>query len=155
MAAEPRIELRHVTPANVDVFFEHQRDELAWRMAGVKPRSREAYRAHWLKILADPEIVTRAVFRDDVLVGQALSFPQPDGRHVGYWFGREHWGQGIAKHALGLLLSLLTERPLLAVVTVHNLASQRVLESWGFARDHERPPASAEDSATYLYRLDG
>ena len=55
-----------------------------------------------------------------------------DGKHlVGYWLGREFWGQGLATRALRELVDEL-ERPLYAEVATTNIGSIRVLEKCGF-----------------------
>jgi RimJ/RimL family protein N-acetyltransferase len=51
---------------------------------------------------------------------------------VGYWLGREFWGQGIATQALALFLKEERTRPLVAHVAQHNIGSRRVLEKCGF-----------------------
>ena len=55
-----------------------------------------------------------------------------DRRLIGYWVGREHWGRGIATAALDAFLGLIDDRPLYAIVAVHNKGSIRVLEKCGF-----------------------
>ncbi len=47
------VQLRDVAEGDLPVFFEHQRDPVANRMAGFPPRDRDAFVAHWAKILAD------------------------------------------------------------------------------------------------------
>ena len=71
---------------------------------------------------------------------------------VGYWIGKEHWGQGIASAALRLYLDDVAQhRPLLASVVEHNAGSRRVLEKAGFqfvgrelAEDGPEPGTFAE-----------
>ena len=53
-------------------------------------------------------------------------------REVGYWFGWEFWGKGIATQVLSAFLAQVTIRPLYAHVAKHTIASQRVLEKCGF-----------------------
>src|SRR5215210_2898613 len=92
----PQVLLREVRAEDLPVFYEHQRDPESVRLAGLPARARDAFGAHWERILADPRITVRAIVADGVLAGQALRFEQ-GGRHVvGYWLGREHWGRGIA-----------------------------------------------------------
>jgi hypothetical protein len=61
-----------------------------------------------------------------------VSWNNTDGREVGYWLGREFWGQGIATQALALFLEEEPTRPLVAHVAKHNIGSRRVLEKCGF-----------------------
>ena len=127
------ITLRDVTPADLPVFFDHQADPVACRMAGFPSRDWEAFMAHWAKILADDNNITRTILMDGQVVGNIASFIQEGQREVGYWIGRDFWGQGVASRALSALLILVRDRPLYGYVVRHNLASLRVLQKNGFA----------------------
>ena len=61
-----------------------------------------------------------------------MSFVYFGQREVGYWIGKEYWGQGIATRALSEFLEQVPLRPLRAVVAKHNRGSLRVLEKCGF-----------------------
>ena len=61
---------------------------------------------------------------------------------VGYWIGKEHWGQGVATRALAAFLQFVTERPLRAHVAAHNVGSIRVLEKCGFSVEQKVEVAS-------------
>ena len=125
--------LREVEPADVAVFYEHQADPGASALAHVASRDREAHAAHWQKILADPDVLVRAVVTTDgAVAGQVLSFPRSGVRELGYWLGRDYWGQGLASAAVAEFLRIEPVRPLHAVVAEHNPASRRVLERNGF-----------------------
>ena len=77
------------------------------------------------------------------VAGNVVSFTLGGERLVGYWLGREFWGQGIATRALAAYLALETARPLHARVAKANVASRRVLEKCGFRVAGEgRAPAS-------------
>lgn len=60
----------------------------------------------------------------------------PSGAEVGYWLGREFWGQGLATEALRTLLAHAVDdlgfTRFTAGVAVDNPASRRVLEKVGF-----------------------
>ena len=124
--------LREVTEADLPIFFEHQRQPEAVRMAAFPAREQEAFMAHWAKILADETIIKQTISFRGQVAGNVVSFVQSGEREVGYWIGQEFWGQGIASRALGLFLEQETRRPLYAHVAKHNLASRRVLEKCGF-----------------------
>ncbi|HZW05204.1 MAG TPA: GNAT family N-acetyltransferase [Anaerolineaceae bacterium] len=126
------ITLRNVIPADLPVFFEHQRDPVAYRMAAYPSKEREAFMAHWTKILAGEANVIRTILVDGQVAGNMLSFLMEGKREVGYWIGREYWGKGVATAALRQFLDVVTERPLYAYVVQHNAGSRRVLEKCGF-----------------------
>lgn len=127
------VALREVVDADLEVFYEHQRDADAARIAAVPSRERDAFLEHWRRIRADETVVIRTVVAGGQVVGNVLTFAKDGRREVGYWLGRSHWGRGIASRALALFLEGLDERPLYAYVARGNSASIRVLEKCGFA----------------------
>jgi RimJ/RimL family protein N-acetyltransferase len=138
MADEPppaagEVRLRAVAESDLPVLFEHQRDPDAVRMAAFPSRDREAFFAHWAKVLADPAAVVRTVLVGGRVAGSVMSWERDGGRLVGYWVGKEFWGRGVATAALGQFLDVVRERPLTAWVARHNVGSVRVLEKCGFA----------------------
>jgi RimJ/RimL family protein N-acetyltransferase len=124
--------LRDVVDADLPVFFEHQRDPEANRMAAFPARNEEAFTAHWRKILADEKVTTKTIVFEGEIAGNILAFERDGKREVGYWIGRDFWGKGLATKALAELLELEAERPLYARVATANPASVRVLEKCGF-----------------------
>ena len=128
------VHLRDVTEADLPIFFEHQRDPEAVRMVAFNSRDRDAFMAHWARIMADESGVLRTVVVDGRVAGNVMSFVHDGRREIGYWIGREFWGRGIATAALSEFLVLEKRRPLYAGVASHNVASIRVLEKCGFVR---------------------
>ncbi|HEX7070684.1 MAG TPA: GNAT family N-acetyltransferase [Rhodothermales bacterium] len=127
------VRLRDVEPADLPVFFQHQRDPEGARMAAFTPRDRAAFDEHWRKnILGNPSSIVRTILFNDDVVGNVGSWLQDGDRLVGYWIGREHWGRGIATAALAAFLQVVTDRPLRAHAASRNTASIRVLEKCGF-----------------------
>lgn len=126
------VSLRPVLPGDLPTLYAIQADLEGAAMAGVIPRSPEAFQAVWDRSLADPATVARAIIADGVLAGSINRFRAEGADHVGYAIAREHWGRGIATRALGLLLAELPGRPLLARIVSTNAASLRVLERHGF-----------------------
>lgn len=127
------VRLRAVEDGDLPVFFLHQRDPEATRLAAFPSRDRDAFLAHWAKIRATPEeTITRTILCDGHVAGHLGSWVQAGQREVGYWLGREFWGRGIASAALRLLLAEVPVRPLHAHVAQHNAASIRVLQKCGF-----------------------
>jgi RimJ/RimL family protein N-acetyltransferase len=127
------IRLRDVEPDDLPIFFVQQLDADATRMADFPSRDRATFDAHWASnILGNPTAVTRTVLFDGKVAGYIGSWQQDGARLVGYWVGKEYWGNGVATEALARFLSIVTTRPLHAHVARHNLASIRVLEKCGF-----------------------
>jgi RimJ/RimL family protein N-acetyltransferase len=127
------VRLRAVEDADLPVFFAHQLDPEAVRMAAFPSRDRDAFMAHWAKIRSTPlETITRTILFQGRVAGHLGSWVQAGQREVAYWLGREFWGRGIATAALGLFLAELKTRPLHAHVIKHNVGSIRVLQKCGF-----------------------
>lgn len=153
-----KVDLRDVTEDDLPIFYEHQLDPEATRMAAFPARDREAHLAHWAKILADETLGKQTVLFDGQVVGNIGSFEQEGERDVGYWIGRAYWGKGIATRALAAYLELEKVRPLYARVAKHNVASIRVLEKCGFVVCGEEqgfPGPNGEDVIEVIVRLDG
>jgi RimJ/RimL family protein N-acetyltransferase len=101
-------------------------------MAAFPAREREAFMAHWTKILADHSNTIQTILLDGAVVGNIVSWEQSGRTLVGYWVGKEYWGKGVATVALSQFLVLVKARPLHAYVAKHNMASIRVLQKCGF-----------------------
>jgi RimJ/RimL family protein N-acetyltransferase len=127
------VRLRDVIEADLPIFFEHQLDPEATRMAAFPSRDKDAFMAHWAKILADETGGKQTILVDGQVAGNVVSWGALGERDVGYWIGRQYWGQGVATKALAAFLSYETIRPLYAHVAKHNIGSQRVLEKCGFS----------------------
>ena len=126
--------LREVVEGDLDAFFEHQREPEANRMAAFPARDREAFDAHWRRLLADDSLTKKTIVYEGEVAGNIGCWEQEGRRLVGYWIGREFWGKGLATRALQELTGEVTQRPLHAWVATSNLASIRVLEKCGFVR---------------------
>ena len=129
------VQLREVIESDLPIFFEQQLDSTANYMAAftrVDPTDREAFDAHWTKILAVETMPIKTILFEGQVAGSVLSYVQFGEREVSYWLGKDFWGKGIATRALSEFLSELEERPLHARVAKDNIASIRVLEKCSF-----------------------
>src|SRR5947209_2702957 len=126
------VRLRDVTEADLPILFAHQQDPEATRMAAFPARDRPAFMAHWATIMGEPTNITQTILVAEQVAGYLGSWDQAGERMVGYWLGRQFWGQGVATRALAQFLDCVTERPLYAHVVKHNTGSIRVLEKCGF-----------------------
>ena len=144
------VRLRGVTEDDLPVFFEHQRDPEANRMAAFPPRDRDAFMAHWTTILREASVVLRTVLLDGEVAGNVVVFDYEGRREVGYWIGRAFWGKGVATSALRAFLAEVTERPIYAGVAEANVASIRVLEKCGFTTSEAQ---AGDEDGHVLMRL--
>ena len=145
------IQLRDIEPTDLPIFYEHQLDADATRMAAFPSRDRAAFDAHWANnVLGNPAAVNQTILVNGQVAGNIGSWPQDGVRLVGYWLGKEHWGKGVATRALAAFLHLVTERPLYAHVAKHNAGSIRVLEKCGFCVEREE---SVEDTGNDVAEL--
>jgi RimJ/RimL family protein N-acetyltransferase len=149
------VSLRPIQASDLPIFFEQQLDPEATRMAAFPARARDAFNAHWAKIMAEENIIVRTIsFRGDV-AGNIVCWEQSGECKVGYWLGRKYWGKGIASAALAQFLGLVRMRPLYARVAKHNAASIRVLQKCGFTICGEDtfPWADGEESDEFILIL--
>jgi RimJ/RimL family protein N-acetyltransferase len=129
------IRLRNVEADDLPIFFEHQQDPEALHMAAFTagdPADRDAFTAHWNRILADDTVIARTIVIGDRVVGHVARFERDGEPEVTYWIGRSDWGRGVATGALAEFLRRFPARPLHARVVKDNVASVRVLEKCGF-----------------------
>ncbi len=139
--------LRDVIDSDLPVFFEQQTDPEATRLANFPARDEAAFMAHWAKVRRDQSNYVRTIVVDDHVVGNIVSFMLNGQREVGYWLGREYWGQGFATQALAAFLPLIPQRPLFAYVFKHNHGSRRVLEKCGFV-------ICGEEAHDFIFKLE-
>jgi len=128
--------LRDVVENDLPLFFAFQLDPDANSMAAFTardPTDREAFVAHWHKILVEPTCIIRTIVWDGHVVGSVSSYEESGKPEVTYWIGRAYWGKGIATRALIAFLAQVNPvRPIYARVAKDNLGSRRVLEKCGF-----------------------
>ena len=130
--------LRDVREADLAVLFEHQREPEATEMALFPARDRDAFDAHWRRVLADDAVTKKTIVHEGRVAGNVLSWEQDGRRLIGYWVGKEFWGKGLATQALTEFVDELETRPLHAWVATTNVGSVRVLEKCGFVRTGSR-----------------
>src|SRR5581483_106833 len=129
------VTLREVTREDLPIFFEHQLDAEAARMAAFPSRDRDAFMAHWAKIMSRESNATgilNTILADGAVAGNIVYWEAAGEPNIGYWLGKTHWGKGIASVALAQFLTKIEARPVYAHVAKHNLGSIRVLEKCGF-----------------------
>ena len=154
------IALRDVREADLDASFVHLQDDGAVWMAAFTPpdpSDREAFDAHWRRLLADDTVLARTIEVDGAVAGHIASFDMLGDRELTYWLDRAVWGRGVGTGALKAFLELERTRPLHARAASDNAGSIRLLEKCGFVRvDTERGFATArnEEIDEVVLRLD-
>ena len=86
--------LRDVAKADLDVFYEQQLDPEATAMAVFPARDREAFDAHWRRLLTDDSLVKRTIVDAGAVVGNIGCWEQDGRLLVGYWVGRSSGAAG-------------------------------------------------------------
>ena len=124
--------LRPVLESDLPILYEQQLDPEGTAMAAFPSRDKDAFMAHWAKIMANDSNILKTIVCDSHVAGHIGSWEMDGHREVGYWIGKEFWGKGIATQALTEFLEIVKTRPLFAHVAKHNVASKRVLEKNGF-----------------------
>ena len=151
--------LRKTEPSDLGIFYEHQLDPEAIRMAAfvhADPTDKVAFAAHWDKILRSAQITQRTIVADGQIAGYIACYPSGEHLEVTYWLGREFWGRGWATRALTELLPLIG-RPIIARAATDNVGSIRVLQKCGFnliGTDSGFAHGRGEDTAESILRLD-
>src|SRR5436189_5606513 len=63
------VTLREVTQEDLPIFFEHQLDAEATRMAAFPSRDRDAFMAHWARIMSNENGILKTILADDTVAG--------------------------------------------------------------------------------------
>ena len=86
------LQLREVRKSDLPIFFEQQQDPSAVYMAAFTakdPADRQAFEAHWDKIMSDEGITIRTILFEGQEAGHILSHAGFGELEVRYWLGKE------------------------------------------------------------------
>lgn len=150
------VTLREARQDDLPIFFEHQQDPEAAKMAAFPSRDKGSFIAHWAKIMMDDKVIRKTILFDGQVAGNIVSYEMFGKWEVGYWIGQEFWGRGIASEALKQLLGQIKTRPLYAHVAKQNVASQRVLQKCRFeiiGEDKWKPNPNGEEVEELILEL--
>ena len=92
-------------------------------MAVFTPRDREAFDAHWRRILDGETLIARTIVDEGRVAGNIGCWEQDGRLLLGYWIGNEFWGRGPATRALAAFVAEVSSRPIHAWVATTNLGS--------------------------------
>jgi RimJ/RimL family protein N-acetyltransferase len=131
------VQLRDMIESDLSIFFEQQLDPDANYMAAFTardPTDRNAFMAHWARILGDETKTKRTILFNGQVAGSVSSYQDEEfGKpEVTYWIGKQYWGKGVATRALAEFLGQVQVRPMYARVVKDNIGSLRVLQKCGF-----------------------
>src|SRR5256885_17066991 len=115
--------LRDVIDADLAIFFEHQCDPEAVRMAAFHSRDHDPFMVHWAKLRGDHSNIIRTIVYDGQVAGNIGSWVADGRRLVSYWLGGGIWGRGVATAALAALVAAGKERRLHDLVAEHDVRS--------------------------------
>ncbi|MDO8753419.1 MAG: hypothetical protein Q7J80_05955, partial [Anaerolineales bacterium] len=68
--------LRDVTEADLPIFFDQQLDPEATQMAAFPSRDRDAFMAHWKKIMSTENVTLKTILFDGHVAGNIVSWEQ-------------------------------------------------------------------------------
>src|SRR5258707_11333519 len=88
------VTLREVTQEDLPIFFEHQLNAEATRMAAFPSRDRDAFMAHWARIMSNEIGILNTILADDTVAGNVVYWEAAGEPNIGYWLGKTHWGKG-------------------------------------------------------------
>ncbi|MFL6514069.1 MAG: GNAT family N-acetyltransferase [Chthoniobacterales bacterium] len=154
------IKIREVESSDLDIFYEHQLDPEAIRMAAFVGKDRKdkvVFDTHWNKILSSSQNTNRTIVADGQVAGYIACFPDGENMEVTYWLGRDFWGKGLATEALKRMLHLVADRPIFGRAASDNIGSIRVLQKCGFkiiGNDKGFANGRGEETEEYILRLD-
>ncbi|WP_137789250.1 GNAT family N-acetyltransferase [Bacillus sp. E(2018)] len=154
------VKLRDIKEDDLPIFFEQQLDFMANYMAAFTPKDpndKDAFLAHWTKIITDETITVKTILWNDNVTGHISNFEQFGEPEVSYWIGRKYWGQGFATKALSQFLAVIKVRPLFARAAKDNIASIHVLGKCGFritSEDKGFSHARGTEVEEFILKLD-
>src|SRR3989440_2305702 len=93
------VTLREVTQEDLPIFFEHQLDAEATRMAAFPSRDRDAFMAHWARIMSNETNETgilNTILADGTVAGNVVYWEAAGEPNIAYWLRKTHLGEGDA-----------------------------------------------------------
>src|SRR3954464_4640581 len=85
------VQLRDIREADLPIFFEHQLDPEATRMAAFPSRDRDAFMAHWARIMShetNPTGILNTILADDTVAGNVVYWEAAGEPNIAYWLGK-------------------------------------------------------------------
>src|SRR2546426_8151168 len=93
------VTLREVTQEDLPMFFEHQLDAEATRMAAFPSRDRDAFMAHWARIMSketnETGILNTILLADGTVAGNVVYWEAAGGPNIAHWLRDAQLGKGV------------------------------------------------------------
>src|SRR5260221_13799723 len=105
------VTLREVTQEDLPIFFEHQLDAEATRMAAFPSRDRDAFMAHWARIMSNETGILNTILADDTVAGNVVYWEAAGEPNIGYWLRKTTWGEGDAYGGPAQIFNKIGARP--------------------------------------------
>ena len=86
------VTLREVTQEDLPIFFEHQLDAEATRMAAFPSRDRDAFMAHWARIMSNETGILNTILADDTVAGNVVYWGKRRGSRTSATGSARHIG---------------------------------------------------------------
>src|SRR2546426_4636301 len=134
------VTLREVTQKDLPIFFEHQLDPEATRMAAFPSRDRDAFMAHWARIMSKETNETgilNTILADGTVAGNVVYWEAAGGPNIAYWLGKTHLGEGVASAAPAPFFTQIEGRPIFAHVGKHKFPLIPVFQKSGIQLSRE------------------
>src|SRR5258705_5641363 len=88
------VALREVTKEDLPIFFEHQLDAEATRMAAFPSRDRDAFMAHWARIMSNETGILNTILADGTVAGNVVYWEAAGGPNICYWLRQTKLWEG-------------------------------------------------------------
>ena len=89
------VTLREVNQEDLPIFFEHQLDAEATRMAAFPSRDRDAFMAHWARIMSNDTGILNTILADDTVAGNVVYWEAAGSRTSATGSARHIGGRGL------------------------------------------------------------
>src|SRR5258707_1438296 len=97
------VALRELMKEDLPIFFEHQLDAEATRMAAFPSRDRDAFMAHWARIMSKESNETgilNTILADGTVAGNVVYWEAAGEPNIAYWLRKTQLGKGDSSGAL-------------------------------------------------------
>src|SRR5258708_7942218 len=94
MSDQMTVTLREVTQEDLPIFFEHQLDAEATRMAAFPSRDRDAFMAHWARIMSNETGILNTILANDTVAGNVVYWEAAGEPNVRYLLRQTPSGKG-------------------------------------------------------------